>query len=83
MRGSIALLAVFAAAALLVSGCQNAPTLSDSRKGPLFCDEAPAVKRYLKTEEVNALEDDMIDVFLVLLARGKKHCGWEPINPNS
>jgi len=82
MSVSIGWLAAFGAAALLVSGCQSVPTLSDSRKGPLFCDEAPNPKRYLKTSEIDVLEDDMIDVFLTLQARGKKHCGWNLSNPN-
>ena len=76
MRNSIALLAALSGAALLVSSCQSAPTLSDSRKGPLFCDEVPSPKRYLTAEEIAGLADDMVDWLLTIQSRGKKYCGW-------
>lgn len=65
-----------------MSACQSVPSLSDSRRGPLFCDEAPNPKRYLKTSEAGALDDDMIDVFVTIQARGKKHCGWDYAVPD-
>lgn len=76
MRNSTASLAALSVAALLVSSCQNAPTLSDSRKGPLFCDDVPDPKRYFTVEEVAALGDDMVDWVLTIQTRGKKYCGW-------
>lgn len=59
----------------LLGACGN--SISDTRKGPLFCDEAPQPKRYLTDEEAAALGDDWIDIAVTLLVRGKSKCGWD------
>lgn len=81
MRGSIASLAVLSAAALLVSSCQSAPTLSGS--GPQFCDTVPDPKRHLLPEEIATLHDDMVGWLLTIQTRGKKYCGWKLGVPES
>ena len=83
MRGSIVSLGALSAAALLVSSCQSAPTLSDERKGPLFCDTVPDPKRHLLPEEIAGLHDDMVDWLLTIQTRGKKYCGWKLGVPES
>jgi hypothetical protein len=49
----------------------------DTRTGPLFCDEVPQPKRYLTEAEAATLGEDWIDIVVTILARGKKHCGWD------
>lgn len=63
-----------------LAGCSA--TVSDSRRGPLFCDEVPQPKRYLTNEEATGLGEDWIDIVVTILVRGKKHCGWDYNNPN-
>jgi hypothetical protein len=69
--GCVALLA-----SLSIAACSTTRGV-DTRTGPLFCDEVPQPKRYLTEAEAATLGEDWIDIVVTILARGKKHCGWD------